>query len=399
MAFEIRTMAPAEHESWSQVGSRAFSYHPSEAERKLWRTVEEEDRFMAALDGDQMVGASMAYSLTMTVPGGRPMSTAVIEGVAVQPTHRRQGVLTQMAAHQLKDVHERGEPLAALHASESGIYGRFGYGMGMLAESWELAREHSSFARPHEQRGRLAFVEPDEAKQQFPQLFDRACADRPGVIKYGQGAWDSFLADLEQWRGGASAYFHVAYEEDGRALGYATYRTKEHTLTVEMLVAVTDEAYASLWRYCLDVDLMSTTKARSRPVDEPLPWMLADPRRLERSIGDRMWLRLVHVAAALERRSYMRDDRLVLEISDTFCTWNADRYELEGGPDGAECRLSTADPDLVLSVADLAAAYLGAVSLTTLSRAGRVEERTSGALRRADAMFATRLAPWCKFII
>ena len=66
-----------------------------------------------------------------------------------------------------------------------------------------------------------------------------------------------------------------------------------------------------------------------------------------------------------------------------------------GGPEGAACQASGATPDLVLSAADLAATYLGTVRFSTLAHAGRVEERTTGALLRADAMFATKLEPWC----
>jgi len=51
--------------------------------------------------------------------------------------------------------------------------------------------------------------------------------------------------------------------------------------------------------------------------------------------------------------------------------------------------------DLSLDVADLAAAYLGGIRVADLARAGRVAELTAGALRRADALFASDRAPWC----
>ena len=35
-------------------------------------------------------------------------------------------------------------------------------------------------------------------------------------------------------------------------------------------------------------------------VDDPLPWMLADRRRLERSLSDSMWLRILDVRRAQE---------------------------------------------------------------------------------------------------
>ncbi len=107
-----------------------------------------------------------------------------------------------------------------------------------------------------------------------------------------------------------------------------------------------------------------------------------------------MWLRLIDVSASLMLRRYMQSDRLVLEIRDELCPWNEGRFELEGSCEGATCHASSSSPDLTLAVADLASAYLGAVSFSTLSQAGLVEERTPGALLRADRMFAVRYQPW-----
>ena len=47
--------------------------------------------------------------------------------------------------------------------------------------------------------------------------------------------------------------------------------------------------------------------------------------------------------------------------------WNDARFVLEGGPDGASCRRTSANADLALSVADLGALYLGGNSFTALA--------------------------------
>ena len=101
------------------------------------------------------------------------------------------------------------------------------------------------------------------------------------------------------------------------------------------------------------------------------------------------------VEAALAGRGYATEDQISLELRDPLCPWNDGVIELDGGPEGAVCRRSGSDADLAMTIADLASAYLGAVGFSTLARAGRVDERTDGALRRADAMFATDLKPWC----
>ena len=67
------------------------------------------------------------------MPGGAAVPTAAVTVVTVHPPYRRRGLLTAMMAHQLEQVAKRGEPLAALWASESLIYGRFGYGPASAA--------------------------------------------------------------------------------------------------------------------------------------------------------------------------------------------------------------------------------------------------------------------------
>ena len=117
-----------------------------------------------------------------------------------------------------------------------------------------------------------------------------------------------------------------------------------------------------------------------------MPWW-APPQRVD-----------ARGARALAGRTYGREGRLILELEDGFCDWNAGRWELEGATEGATCRPSEAEPDLVLGAGELASIYLGAIRPSVLAEAGRLAELTDGSLHRADAMFATDLAPWCAHI-
>ena len=80
---------------------------------------------------------------------------------------------------------------------------------------------------------------------------------------------------------------------------------------------------------------------------------------------------------------------------DPFRPANNGRYRLISSSDDASCRPTEDPPDLALDVAELGAAYLGGVAFTDLAAAGRVAEHQPGALARADAMFASRPAPFC----
>lgn len=390
--LEMRTVTPEEFVQWLRAEARAHGNRLNHDPDEL-RPHFDLDRSIAVFDQGNIVGGAHSHWFEMSIPGGSA-AVAGVANVAVQPTHRRRGVMTRMMHHQIKDIHERGEPLAALFASESIIYGRFGYGIGSLHERWMIERQYNRYARPHESPGRIVFVDPADITKELPEVFRRSTMDRPGVFQRPFHQWERDSQAPEHQQGGPGGLFYAVYEDGGRVDGYVTYRTSRPTLIVNELMAATREANAALWRFCFDMDLITCTEALKRPVDDPLPWMLADPRRLQRSTRDGMWVRLIDVIASLKLRSYMQSDRLVLEIRDELCPWNDGWFELEGSSEGATCRASSSSPDLVLAVSALASAYLGTVSFSTLSQAGLVDERTPGALLRADRMFAVRYQPW-----
>ncbi len=382
---------------------RAFGASlPTDEELAIAREITEFDRTLAVFEGKEMVATAGIFSYEMTVPGGM-LPCGGVTRVSVVTTHRRRGLLTAMMRRQLDDMHERGEPLAALYASEAPIYGRFGYGLGTYQAAADIDRSHGAFANKFPAGGRLSMVDVPTGVREFTRVWDQARRSQPGMLALDERWMRNQLADLEPLREGASPHYRVLHRTDGNPTGFAIYRLKldwdasgpNGTLRLEMLVAATAEAYAALWRHVLDVDLMARVTAEMRPVDEPLRFLLADSRQPKTRIEDGVWLRLVDVAAALAGRRYAVDDRLVLRVQDPFCPWNNGQHRLNGGPGGAECKSTSEAPDLGLDAADLAALYLGGNRFRTLFEAGRVEELRPGAVARADAMFATDRAPWC----
>ena len=401
MAYEMRPIVVDEYEEWMGAMERGFGSDPG-SNRTLHHPVTgaapwvELDRSVAVLDGGEMVGTSHSYTFEMAVPGGS-VPIGAISHVCVQPTHRRRGILTSMMQMQLADFHERGEPLSGLNSSETIIYGRYGYGVGCFREDWTIDRQYTAFTDSAEPRGHTAFIPSDKVGDLFPEVYARATAGRPGVVARSSWEWGRFMADPPESRRAASKYFNVAYYRDGRIDGYAIYRVRGETLLVHELMAVTDEAYSALWRFCFSVDLRTRTEAQKRPLDDPMPWMLADPRRLRRTIQDNFWLRLVDVRAAFAGRKYRSEGSLVFELTDRFCPWNQGRFKLDVGPDGARCTPTTEAPDIGMSVTELGSTYLGAVRFTVLARAGLVDEYSEGALERADLMFSHDVQPWCPY--
>lgn len=373
--------------------ARGFGYHSRPDAQILARSITELDRALGAFYKGRIVGSALAHTFELTIPGGQ-IPFPLVDAVSVQPTHRRRGFLRAMMNQQLSDFRERGEFIAGLSATEGSIYGRFGYGIATWGENWKIAREHARMARQHDQSGETRFLVPDEVGKVWHQIYERVWRARVGLFSLSSAWWNFWIADQEHHRNGASALFHVVYEVNGVPEGLASYRLLDGAVLVNLLLGATLEAETALWNYCFGIDLMSEIRAVDRPLDDPLPWLLDDPRKLERSVRDELWLRLVDVPTALESRSYETEASAVIHVRDQFCPWNDGRYELEVSPDGATCKPTTLSSDMEMDVSDLAAVYLGGTTLGTLVRAGRVSESKTGTVARFNRALAVERQPW-----
>jgi predicted acetyltransferase len=404
MEIEIRTKRAGELDGYATALTQAFGWPPvTEARLDRIRATVPMERAIVAVEGGRIVGTAAAFPFRMSVPGG-DVPTAGITAVAVVPTHRRQGVLGRMMRHQLDDVHARGEPAAALWASEGSIYGRYGYGLAALDAHLRVDAPWGRFHRDPWWVGRVELIDEERAAAMLPEVYERSRARRPGMMSRTEGWWRHRVLAPSPDQAADEHRFIGVYVEDGGAEGYAIYRTRfafdhhgnfDGTLTAQELVGATDAAEAALWRHCLDRDLMARVLADHRPLDDPLRRMLADPHRVAATLSGNLWVRLVDVPAALAGRRYASEGAITFRIADPSCPWNGGSVRLEGGPDGARCTTVRRGPDLVLSAAELGAAYLGGATFTSLAAGGRVEELVPGALARADAMFASPRAPWC----
>ena len=396
--FEVRPCADQDEYNRA-VGAIGQYFNPPPSEEFLERFVHTlpHERMHAAFEDGQIVGGAGAFPYELSVPGGS-LPCAGVTAVGVHPTHRRRGVLRSMMDAQLRDIYERGEPIAALWASEETIYGRFGYGLAAWAGELTVPHEWDAFAEPLELPGTTRFVTPDEARELFPPIYEAVRRERPGMPSRSETWWEDRQLRMSEEEANAPKRF-VVLEVDGQPLGYAIYRTHfgfegglpGSRLVVREALGATPPATAAIWRFLLDVDWMAVAEVPLAPPDHPLFLLLALPRRARYRMHDSLWVRLVDVGAALLGRAYGAGEPLVLEVHDAVCDWNGGRWKLEGGA----CKPTKAKADLALDVSALGSAYLGAVSFTQLREALRVEELRPGAVERADALFAWRPLPWC----
>jgi predicted acetyltransferase len=359
---------------------------------------------LARWDGEP-VGGTGSYSFELTLPGGAQVDAAGVSDVGVVPTHRRRGILTALMDHQLRSLADSGAPVALLHASEAGIYRRFGFGP---ATRWrqlriDARRVHFLDGVP-DAGGSLHVLQRDDAVELCAAVHDRVRRNVPGGLSRPASWWPVVFGDTDVYLGGTKGHLVVVHRDDaGEADGYAIYTVDhdwssgqaQHEAKVWELVGADPAVELALWRTLVEHDLVATVSGPVA-VDHPLFDVVADGRQVGIDWEqDLLWARPLDVTTLLSARTYRGAGRLVLDVHDPFLPELGGTFELSVDDTGSgECRRTEAPAQLRLGVAELGGALLGGSNWRRLARAGRVHGEPA-ALSHADELFAVDPLPWC----
>lgn len=394
--------------SWLQVTARGFQdgersdeQIAATRERSGYRRVT--GVFDSAAPTADAPAATIASWLgELSVPGDRAIPSAAISAVTVSPTHRRRGIARAMLEGELRTAHAAGIPMAMLTVSESTLYGRYGFAPAAAAAAWRIETRRATWIGPRPE-GRVDFISRERLRELLPVLHERSRRRVPGEIDVPGGHWDNFAGtrpDAEK----AGDKRAVQYTDaSGEVHGLAVYTVSENhddftkaTVNVGYLLAETDDAYAALWRFLLELDLVAEVRASELAADEPLLWMIADQRAATVTLTDHQYVRILDVPRALETRRYPVAGTLLLDVSDPLGLAGG-RFLLEVGAEGAG-RVTPLPADetpagavtVTLGIQELSAVYLGGVSLATLAAARRVQ---SDDIEAAARVFGWHTAP------
>ena len=218
-----------------------------------------------------------------------------------------------MAAKEHAAIRERGEAVGILWSAEYPIYGRLGYGpatrTGTMMLDVSRTRFHGAPATGVE------LVTPDATvRDEVRAIHEVWRVRRAGEIRRAPIRFDVALGlEDNPWAGRWKGFLALRRDAGGAVDGFVRYNAlrtwdDDHAgavVEVQELYGLTDEAYAALWRFLAEIDLLATVKAPGRPLDERLPWLLTNARAARMTdLVDGLWVRLFDVPRALEARTY-----------------------------------------------------------------------------------------------
>jgi predicted acetyltransferase len=364
----------------------------------------DESDTLASWDGDTCVGVVAAFRFDSTVPGGATVQTAGVTRVGVLPTHTRRGLLSQMMHRLLVDSRERGNVLATLHASETTIYRRFGFGLATDSVSALVTTQRAAPWRSAPLPGSTRLLPYTEVLDVTPALYERVARWRVGTISRPAWMWPRILKEASKPTDGLfgkGSFVAVHSDTGGVDDGYVFYEVDWDDAfatnpvgvgKVHDLWGASPAVELELWRFLLDIDLVRTWKAEPRPVDEPVRRAMHDSRAYETvQRFDDQWVRILDVDAALSARTFgPAEGTVVLGVTDPMFADNCGTWTISSG--GAN---RTDQPaDVTVDVVTLSAAYLGAVSWSDLVTIGPLSA-TPGTVALLHALFTVHPAPFC----
>lgn len=403
--FDIRPVAVEERRAAIDAFRAALLSGPVNDEMFAAGTASWDDSdSLAAWDGARCVGSVSAFRFDSTVPGGATVTTAGVTRVGVLPTHTRRGLLTRMMHRLLTESRERGNVLATLHASETTIYRRYGFGLGTDLVSAEVTPRDASPWRCAAAPGSMRLLDHREVLDVVPTLYERVARWRVGTISRPDWWWARVLKEATRpvdSPHGKGSFVAVHTGPDGIDDGYVHYevdwdeRFAENSPglgTVHDLWGTSPTVDIELWRYLLGIDLVRRWQAGERPVDEPVRRAMHDARAYEaKGRFDDQWVRILDVDAALGARTYTSSDASVtIGVEDPMFAANCGVWEISA------CGATRVEvpADVHVDIATLSAAYLGAVAWRDLATIGAVTA-PDDVLERLDTLFAVRPTPFC----
>ncbi len=401
MGIEIRPAKPEEFDQLGDLTSYAYAGKIGDGPDNRVTTSNRPEWSLCAFDGPRLVSGYSTIPFTMRA-NGTAVPMGGVSTVGTLPEYRRRGLVRRITIRAFADMRERGQAIASLWATQAAIYQRYGYGMVSVLRDYRVDITDIDF---HDDDGGASAVErldADTGYDLIKQVYIAFIAHRMCYLHRGRPLWLNNTFDESD----AEGPIHIALSRDGDGApdGYMVYTlrhggrdhpSRPQEFTIRDLAWLTPGAYRSLWRFVKRHDLVGSVRWRNAPLDDPAVEYFLEPRLLNARDHEGMWLRVVDVPTALAGRGWDADGALTLRIAeDSLAPWNVGTWRLCASGGTAEVGAAPGGADIVLSVKALALLYAGRRSARELAAWGMLEGEPE-ALRRADALFATRHAPHC----
>lgn len=400
MSVEIRPLTAGEMGQLGELGGYVYGGSFGDGPDNVVATANLPDWTLCALINGKLACSFTAIPFTMRA-NGNAVALAGVSTVGTQPEHRRQGLLRRIQTQAFSDMHDRGQSLAALWASQAAIYQRYGYAMTTVLRSYRVDTTDIGFHDGDWGSGHVERLSVSDAFDVIKSTYIRFVENRICYLHRSKTLWlQNAMEEIEE-EGPVHAGVH--FDEEGDADGYVIYTlrankvdhaTRGQEIIIRDMAWLSMDSYRSLWEWLKRHDLVGRVSYRTAAVDDPAVELFAEPRLLHSVDHEGLWLRIVDVEGALKDRAYSNDGEITIGLTDDALTpWNNRTIKLEASTGGAHVS-SSQSAELNMSAKALASLYSGFRTARQLRAWGLIEGEDR-VIDTADRLFASSHAPHC----
>jgi predicted acetyltransferase len=323
---EIRTLRQEEMDESLDLSCFAFQYELSPGERAE-RKAHAKPNTIWGYFVDGKMAAKMTIHPMHTYINGRFMAVGGVASVATWPEFRRKGMVGQLLSNGLKVMKDQGQTVSFLHPFEIPFYRKFGWELYTDYVQYEL--EVSQLPSGVVPSGSVGRVTRDWTH--FHEMYTAYASRYNGMLARDEQWWNQTV--FKKKPGQAVVYRNGA----GQATGYLLYEIKSKHLKVGEFIALDMDAWYGLWKFIANHDSMFDTISLLAPADDPLSFLLGNPR-VKQETEPYFMARIVDVQAFLGQYTFAASaasERFKLHIEDVQAEWNNGWFEVEVNRDGA----------------------------------------------------------------
>ncbi|SFB61502.1 Predicted acetyltransferase [Cohnella sp. OV330] len=317
---------------------------------------------------------------------GISMEMGGIAGVATWPEARRHGCVSRLLHASLAKMREQGQTISMLHPFAFPFYRKFGWEMTCERKKYELEPRH--FPTKRNSPGSVERIAPNTAA--VADLYAKAASRYTGMLDRSEEWWTR-----KRWiTPGLLALYR---NESGEPEGYLHYQVENRVMTVLEWVSFTEGARIGLWDFVGNHDSMIDRLLMTVPMDDPLPFLVADPR-FKQETHPYFMSRIVDAEAFVSQYRFASgpEETLLIRLQDAHAPWNDGTFRLAIGTDG-KATLARAEEEstasVTLDIQTLTALLLGGRRPGLLAEAGRLggDSELVGLLERRVPRYETFL--------
>lgn len=380
----IRNLEEQEFEAAISLGEFAFQVRtPAENRAALLRMMKPHQHWGAFVDGE--LASKYTLNDLETWIHGKKYAMGGVAGVATWPEYRRQGLVAQLLVHSLEKMRANGQTVSFLHPFSIPFYRKFGWELYTDSKRYEL--KTLQLPNPPSFAGRVRRVLNSDMRLQ--PLYEVYASRYTGSLVRTEAWWRGRIFN----KPGTVAVYE---EERGEARGYVFYQVLDQTITVHELVTLDEDARMALLGFLRNHDSMALQVKLTAPADDPLPFLLPDPR-IKQELEPYFMARVVDTASFVAAYPFVAAGSpaaVALRVRDAHAPWNDGMFTLAVDMDGrgtlAPVRTCAAvDGVLTCGIGALTAMLMGYHRPAFLHAAGMLTGST-GAVETLERLLPVR---------